>query len=526
MARNVEVWPLAGIEPRPYQVEAHDRMIERGNQLLALTMGSGKTITAQAAIETLYRRGDVRNGLVFVPNSLKYQWLESLRMFGLPAQVIDGPKEQKIWQYKHSRRFRYNIINYEALLGDMDILLNFMPEPHFIIADETTYIKSMQAKRSRKLKALGKIVPIRYALTGQPIENRPEELFSIMEFVDKAVLGPFQTFDRTFILRDHFGRPTRYRNMDTLKRAMEPVMFRRSRKDIEQYLPQIIPMEEWIDLQGPVRALYEYIAEDTLRVIEQAIGAGSMSGWNILAAYGKTDDTTGGQAMGDVMSRLTCMRLLCDHPSLLMWSANEFDDPDSRRGSRYASWLKEEGYLDRLGTRADDAKINAAIEVIEQIVSEDPLNKVVVFSYFKPMLRMIGQRLKKIPHVFLTGDHTTEQRRASLRSFKGRTPVLLSSDAGQYGIDLPHANYLISYDLPWSAGAYAQRTARIDRTSSLFPHVTVMSLLTRATIEDRQFAMLGQKQQVAEAWIDGKHIDVKGGLTLTLESLRSFLEAA
>ena len=150
----------------------------------------------------------------------------------------------------------------------------------------------------------------RFALTGQPIENRPEELFSIMQFVDASVLGDFRTFDRTFILRDHFGRPTRYRNMDVLRNALEPVMFRRSRKDIEEFLPTLIPMESWIDLQGPVRTLYNYIVQDTLRVIDLAVAQGAMGGWNILAAYGHADDSVG-VAMGEVMSRLTCMRMLC-----------------------------------------------------------------------------------------------------------------------------------------------------------------------------------------------------------------------
>jgi superfamily II DNA/RNA helicase len=126
----------------------------------------------------------------------------------------------------------------------------------------------------------------------------------------------------------------------------------------------------------------------------------------------------------------------------------------------------------------------------------------------------------------LTGDMNAQARKASLESFQREKRVLLSSDAGQYGIDLPHVNYLISYDLPWSAGAFAQRVARIDRTSSQFPHITVITMMAKNTIEQRQFDMLTQKRTVAEAWIDGQHIDAKGSLTLTLETLRSFLDAA
>jgi SNF2 family DNA or RNA helicase len=347
-----------------------------------------------------------------------------------------------------------------------------------------------------------------------------------MEFVDKTVLGPFTTFERTFIKRDGFGRPTRYRNMSTLQRAMAPVMMRRSRADIAEWLPVIIPKQQWVNLEPRVQALYDFIAADTLRVLDIAIANGGMGGFNLMAHYGKGEDY-GGSARGQIMSRLTCMRMLCDHPDLLIASANEFDDPDSKRGSEYAWWLKENGYLDNLGS--GDSKLRTCADALAQILLEDPANKVVVFSYFKPMLRMLAQQIKtrlRKPYAVITGDHSAAQRREALKRFAGPVPILLSSDAGQYGVDLPHCNHLISYDLPWSAGAYAQRVARIDRISSVWPHVTVMTLLTQGTIEHRQFDMLREKRLIAEAWLDGAHIDAKDGLTLSLESLRDFLRVA
>jgi SNF2 family DNA or RNA helicase len=144
------------------------------------------------------------------------------------------------------------------------------------------------------------------------------------------------------------------------------------------------------------------------------------------------------------------------------------------------------------------------------------------------MLRMIGRALEHlgIAAVYLNGDMNAQLRQNSLDAFRQGVRVLLSSDAGQYGIDLPQANYLISYDLPWSAGAYAQRIARIDRTSSQFGQVNVVTFVGKSTIEERQLEMLKQKAKVAEAWIDAQHIDAKGGLTLTLGTLKGFLEAS
>jgi SNF2 family DNA or RNA helicase len=501
-------------------------MVERGNQLLALTMGAGKTVTALAAVELLAAQGEVTSGFVLCPNSIKFQWMGEIRKHvGPNVQVIDGDRAQRRFQYQNSFRFRYNVANYDVLRNDLEMIRHWIPVPQFVIADEATMIKSFRAKRSRVLKAWSQHSPYRFALTGQPIENRPEELFSIMEFVDRTVLPSFPKFDRTFIVRDHFGRPTKYRNMDVLQRAMEPVMFRRSRKDVEAYLPRINSMEVPVQLSKQVMDLYDFIRTDILDVIDAIIAAGGMGGWNVLAAYGRAEKEAGGKGKGEIMSRLTCMRLLCDHPGLLAMSADDFDDTDTSTGSKYASWLKAEGWLDGV---VDSTKLDTAVELIEEILTEDRSNRVVLFAYFKPMLRMIAKALAHhgIHSTFLIGDMSARQRAESLDRFQHQTRVLLSSDAGQYGIDLPQVNYLISYDLPWSAGAFAQRVARIDRTSSQWGQVNVLTMLGKNTIEERQLEMLTQKRMVSEAWIDGQHIDAKGALTLTLGSLRSFLEAA
>jgi SNF2 family DNA or RNA helicase len=503
-------------------------MLRRGNQLLAIVMGGGKTLTALAAIEEMHQQGTVRSGFVLAGLSLQFQWYDMIRReTDATVQVINGTRAERAFQYKHMHRFRYNIISYQTLVNDQHLIMR-RRKPDYLIADEATALKGFTSKRSRTVKAMAKQIPIRFALTGQPIENKPEELFSIMEFVDPTVLGPFDKFDRTFITRDHFGRPTRYKNLDTLQSTMTDAMLRRSRDDIKEYLPKIVGKEEWVDLTGNTLKLYNYIVNDTLRVIEEVMASGGGAGWNILSAYGRVDQQGGMSGMGEVMSRLMCMRMLCCHPMLLQQSADRFDDPESRTGSGYASWLKQMGYLSWIGSKADDAKMNECIRTVLELLAEDPTNKIVIYSFFKPMIYRLQREFEaklRRPVSVLTGDHSQQERRQALARFSKSVPILISSDAGQYGVDLPYANYLLSYDLPWSAGAYAQRVARIDRTSSLFDHVTVLTLLTRNSIEERQYAMLRQKGMIAGAWLDGQNIDAKGGLTLTLESLRQFLLA-
>jgi hypothetical protein len=92
-------------------------------------------------------------------------------------------------------------------------------------------------------------------------------------------------------------------------------------------------------------------------------------------------------------------------------------------------------------------------------------------------------------------------------------------------VDLPQANLLVNYDLPWNAGLALQRNGRIQRASSTWEKVVVQDLMMLGSIEERQHAMLQQKMSVASAIVDGEGITEKGGLDLNLGTLRGFLQS-
>ena len=222
-----------------------------------------------------------------------------------------------------------------------------------MIADECVALKGFTAKRTRNMKKLRKKTKYRIGLSGQPVENRPEELFSIMEWIDPEVLGPFPKFDRTFIVRDYFGRPTRYRNLNELSERMTDAMFRRSRKDIAEWLPQLIEMELPVRLDPKTMALHDRIKYDLLQALEDASSSGN--NFDILANYGRADKSDAGMK-GAVMSRILAMRMVSSHPQLLRISADNFDDAQTKMGSEYAAVLKKEGVLDDLPTSQPQAR--------------------------------------------------------------------------------------------------------------------------------------------------------------------------
>lgn len=499
----------------PYQQEAVDRMVDRGQMLLGMVMGAGKTPTTLGAIEVLHEEGEIDRCLVIVPASLKYQWAREIAKFtDAKSTIIDGPKNKRQMQWRMSTNSRYVIVNAETLAND----LKLMGTIQAVVVDESTMIKNRSAKRSKLVKRIGKTVPYRFALTGQPIENRPEELFSIMEFVDKQVLGDFQLFDRTFIVRDNWGRPLRYRNLDKMHKAMQECMIRKTRDDIKDQLPDIVHQVIPVPFDDGGAKVYKSISNDLLRKISETTQGNS--GFNLWAHYNGGE---GNEAQGQIMARLTVLRMLCDNPELVRRSAVNYSNDDVATGSQYAAEIVAMGWMESANK---SPKLEACLEYIEDVLSQDESNKVVLFSFFKDNLRMIQQATSHLTDsVLFMGGMDAEARDTSKQRFADdpKCRLFLSSDAGGYGVDLPMANYLISYDLPWSSGKLEQREARIIRLSSEFPHVTIATFVMQGSIEERQYEMLQMKRSVNEAFIDGKHHDNDGGMTLTLDTLSGFL---
>lgn len=513
---------------RPYQVEAVERILERRNLLLALVMGAGKTAASIAAIRRLRRLRVVDHGAVFALKSTKLQWVKEINRWDPHAkvQVIGGTKAERVAGLRKAHRYHYTVLHYECLNNDWDEVKRYLPID-FIVADEVSALKGFTAQRTRRAKILARNCNVRLGLSGQPLENRPEELFSVMEFIDPTVLGKFQLFDRTFIVRDSWGRPKRYRNLHLIHKRLGEAMYRKSREDIKAWLPEKIDIEVPVVLDETTMKLHDLVKTDLSIAIDSAL-AGGVSGtsFDVNSHYGRGEKDGNASLMGAVMSRLLAMRMVSSHPWLLRGSADDFDSPLSRAGSEYASVLKAAGVLTNLPKA--NAKLDALVEMVSEILDEDPAHKVVIFSFFKGMLRMVGAEMTrlKIGFTTLTGDITSDAeryRRISKFNEDPKCRVFLSSDAGAYGVDLNRGSHLINYDLPWSAGALAQRVARIDRTSSGFDQIRVAYMYGHQTIEERMLAQLQQKAKVAAAFVDGE-FDRSGVLRLNLETLREFLD--
>jgi SNF2 family DNA or RNA helicase len=511
---------------KPYQVEAVEKMVDQQTILVAYEMGLGKTPMTIAAIESLRDEGKITGTvLVLCLSSLKYQWQKEVTKFSDSSSlVIDGSKTQRAKLYEDAVNYDYVIMNYEQVVNDWDVVKVF--ELDAIICDEATAIKGFRAKRAKKVKEIAKRVPIRFALTGTPVENgKPEEIFSIMQFVNPTALGRFDLFDKTFIVRNHFGGVQRYRNLPTLHQTMAKHSVRKSQndEDVKPYLPDAVYREPLlVKLDSKSQRLYNYIAKDLQELLSEAKDLFG-SGFNLAAHYGQmyAPGDPANEMRGQIMSRIGALRMLCSGYPTLAASVKNFEEHNGK-GSAYIHSLSE--HVIELNKTP---KLDAALDYLKDHLDIDPTYKAVVFSSYITSVSDIVSGLVKAGYqaVEYTGEMNANQKEAAKVKFQTdpEVRVLVSSDAGGYGVDLPQANLLVNYDQPWSAGLAVQRNGRINRASSEWPTITIQDILVENSIEQRQYDMLKQKSNIAGAILDGSNINDKGGVDLTVGSLIGFL---
>ena len=519
---------------RPFQQRARDQILDWGRGLIAVTMGGGKTPITIAILEELLDREEVECGLIITPASLKRQWNGS-RGFPLFApeahvMVIDGDAAQRREQYMKAMHWaEYIVLGYSQVMDDWDIVKKLPSD--FIVMDEVQAIKNPGSQRSQKMEKLLRRARKRenmiLGLTGKPLENKPEDVFHICAGIDPSVLGHPRIFDMTFIVRDKYGKPVRYPNLPLLKKTLdENIMVRVDREEIEEYLPSREREQYLVPFDEPTLDLYRIVVTDLLTALEEQQVT---KNFDLAAHYGGNGLSQAEAAQrGKIMARLTCARMVCDHPMLLAMSADLYEARASgdmgalKAGSAYAAELKERGVLDRL-PRGRGPKMSEVVADIRDILDKDPANKVVVFSTFKPVLSWMASSLARTTKtVTYHGGISTKKREEVREKFNNdpETRVFLSSDAGGAGVDLPAGNYLINFNLPFSAGQLEQRNARIDRMSSQHEDTLIVDYLMEGSVEEFYADIVEARQKTSRAAIDGR-----GGRSVSLPtaSLKGFL---
>ncbi|MBY0523938.1 MAG: DEAD/DEAH box helicase [Gemmataceae bacterium] len=439
----------------PYQMRGALFAAYRGRCILGDDMGLGKTVQTMAAVELLVRERGIERVLVVAPASVKYQWETEIRKFtDRSVQVIEGATKVRKAQY--SQPTFYRLINYEIILKDLDELNAWQPD--VIVLDEAQRIKDWEAKISRAVKKLRS----RYALvlTGTPLENKLEELYSIVQFVDDRRLGPAFQFLNDHRVLDDKGKLLGYRNLDKLREKLEPILLRRTRAEVLTQLPARTDNIVYVELSDAQRAPY----------LEQQTTLARLVGKKFLSDVDRRR----------IMGCITNMRMLCDSTFLFDKQTNV------------------------------SPKLEEFAELLGDLLGAGP-HKAVVFSQWQVMLAKTSELLDtlKIGHTVLHGSIPSKDRRALLERFREDPDcrVFLSTDAGGTGLNLQAADTVINLEVPWNPAVLEQRIARVHRMGQHRP-VQVFNLVTRGTIEERVLKTLELKKSLFDGVFAGDSSEV------------------
>lgn len=538
----------------PYQVEAVEKFLDLGQLLVTYEMGLGKTIIAVAGAEQLLEDNEIEYAVIVCPASLKYQWAQKIAEYTdvdtrhiviradgerqtitVPTEkycvVIDGTKDRRKRQYLSLRAAQpdYVILGYENVVNDWDDVRKLHRQ--FAVIDEITAIKSFGAARSQKIKRF--TAKLRMGLSGTPVENgKPEEAFSIMEWIKDTVLGRPDLFDHTYIVRGKYGGVQRYRNLPLLHQKIAAYMSRKTAEDpdVAPYLPEVRESDLMVDLDSKTRKVYDRLVDDLLLELGNVQSRDSFDVWSYYNGDAGYDDKT---QQGRIMSRIQAIDMLLDHPDLIVLSGQAYEDSWERMkageeraswpGSQYCYEIWQEGLLDEI---TESPKLDKVVDSILNVLASNPKNKVIVFSFFRDMVQILADTLPEGASVIYHGGMNSAQKTSARTKFATDPTcrIFLSTHAGAKGTDLFMANYLFNYDLAWSAGMQDQINGRHRRASSLFEKIAIVNALCRNTTEVRKKAGLAHKRKVARAIVDGTGADAKGRIENDLDSLTTFLQ--
>ncbi len=440
---------MLGIKGRlfPYQTEGVAFLASRGRALLADDMGLGKTIQAITAAAWLANHSGVKKVLIVCPASLKHQWAREIEKFtSYPLQIIQGPVEDRQVQYRADALFY--IVNYELVLRDLSVISETL-KPDLLILDEAQRIKNWRTKIASTIK----LISSRYVfvLTGTPLENRIEDLYSLLQVVDARVLGPLWRCLLDFHITDERGKVIGYRNLSELRQRISSVMLRRNRSLVSDQLPE--RTEVRLDIAMTTK--------------QQEIHDSAMANAGHLATIAKRRPLTPSES-NRLMASLQQARMACNAA----------------------------GLVDKV--TQGSPKLDEVSRLLEELCLQSN-QKVVIFSQWALMTEMVETLALSLGLgcVRLYGGIPTHKRGDLMDKFQhdDAIQVFISTDAGGVGLNLQAASALINLDMPWSPAILDQRIARIHRLGQK-QKVQIFLLLAEDSYEQQVASLVKGKRNL------------------------------
>jgi len=446
---------------RPYQVVGAEFLVKAKKALLADDMGLGKTIQS---IEAICRLNGKYN-LILCPASVKWKWQdEFMKHFGLQACVVSGTKEDRraIWESLPSP---YIICNYDLLIKDWDIIPK---EWSSIIADEAVYLKNPKAQRTklaRKLKSEARI-----ALSGIYIETNLMEFQAIMEWIRPEIIPSAFQFKYRYCEIDEFTKKIigTTDKLPELHLLTSPFILRREKtdKNIVSDLPEKMPPDDIpIEMTDSEIKMYSSLSKKFKEWIQES--------------------ASGGFSSAAIWDGTVNCRQFTEFPDIV--------DPSWKDTPSKLTWLSE---------------------------LYDQTNKVVVFTFFRESANRLIQYFKT--PFYITGEVDANDRFDISKKFNAASKaILISTDAGKFGLDLVGADTIVHYGFVHNPATMIQREDRLHRIGQKNP-VFVYRPFLKNTIDEGIMKVFLRRQKAIKDFLSGS--DTMSIVKLSVEDYHLMIE--
>lgn len=469
---NVRVPKKVNAELRDYQKKGFGWLwflYEYGlNGILADDMGLGKTLQALTLLQKAKDKNKKAPSLVVCPTSVVFNWENEIQKFtpDLTCLTLSGADRKSM--FEEIENHDIVITSYALVRRDIDELKkhNF----RYVILDESQNIKnpeSMTSQNVKKLKCEHKL-----ALSGTPVENKLEELWSIFDFLMPGFLFDKSEFNTRYVnpIMERQDKSVEKR----LKSQIYPFILRRMKRDVAKDLPDKVENVAFCELTPDQKDFYLEVLDSTKEELFKSIEQTGLENNRM-----------------SIFSALLRLRQICCHPRLY--------DKDNLKG------INESGKFEQLK------------DMLKEIISEG--HRVLLFSQFVDMLDIVREWLIKsnIKHEYLTG--ATKNRQEAVDRFNNNSDIpifLVSLKAGGTGLNLTGADYVIHYDPWWNPAVEDQatdRAYRIGQTKKVF----VYRLITKGTVEEKIQKLKERKRNLVDSVIS---IDRNIGKSLTYQDLK------
>lgn len=461
---------------RGYQVEGVG-WLERLRSMhlsgvLADDMGLGKTLQAIAGVTQFKKEHKSAISIIICPTSLVYNWKEEFLKFNktLRTLAVDGTPTQRKRLLNDIKDFDVIITSYSLLQKDIEF---YKQIPFgYCILDEAQAIKNRGTRNAKSVKMLQ--ATHRLILTGTPIENSLEELWSLFDFLMPGLLSSYDRFLEKYIRNPNTSTGN---NLDVLRRKISPFILRRMKKDVLSELPDVAEIVYRCHLSEVQQELYQSYAKSAREELSHLV---KKEGFEKVQIH--------------VLATLTRLKQICCHPAI---------------------FAKEKPEI------GDSSKYDMLIELLQTLIEGG--HKTVIFSQYTRMLSIMRHDLEKRGIRFEYLDGSSKNRLSIVKKFNEdqNVPVfLVSLKAGGTGLNLVGADTVIHYDMWWNPAVENQATDRVHRIGQK-KSVSSYKLVTANTIEEKILELQNRKRGLVKKVISS---DEEAISKLTWEEVLELLQ--